>query len=93
MFHTTVVNEKIVFHDPKDKDPDWLVNQCYLLLLAAVWEGDVGIDNLWKKGKSRGRHNFADFGQYIPVNYFCAWQSAAPYIFSEEKYGMRRGGT
>ena len=36
-FYTTIANEKIVFHDAKDSDPDLLVTQCYLLLLAAVW--------------------------------------------------------
>ena len=75
-----------VVHDAKENDPDWLVKQCYLLLLAAVWEGDVGIDNLWKKGKSSGCHNYANFGRYVPMNWFRAWQSAAPYMFSNAHY-------
>ena len=85
-YHTSVVNDKIKFHDPNDDDPNWIVKQCYLLLHASVWEGDRGIDNLWRKGQSAGRHNFPDFGQYIPVSYFRAWQSAAPYMFCDRKY-------
>ena len=54
-YYTTVQNNKIKFHDPSNKDdPDWIVKQCYLLLLAAAWGGDTGIDNLWKKGCSGG---------------------------------------
>lgn len=69
-YHTTVQKDNIKYYDPDDDDPDWIVKLCYLLLLAAAWEGVVGIENLWKKGRSGGRHNFADFGQYIPQNYF-----------------------
>jgi hypothetical protein len=62
-YHTTVMNKKIQFSDPSDDDPDWIVKQCYILLIAAAWEGDTGIENLWKRGKSGGRHNYEDFGQ------------------------------
>jgi hypothetical protein len=92
-YYTTVQNDKIKFHDPDNKaDPDWIVKQCYLLLLAAAWEGDVGIENLWKKGRSGGRHNFADFGKYMPQNYFKVWQHAAPLMFTDKSnwYSERR---
>ena len=82
-YNTTVVNDKIKFHDPDDDDPDWIIKQCYLVLHASVWEGDRGIENLWRKGQSAGRHNFPDFGRYIPVSYFRAWQSAAPYMYCD----------
>jgi hypothetical protein len=85
-YNTTVINDKVKFYDETDDDPDWIVKQCYLLLLASVWEGDRGIDNLWRKGKSSGRHTFPDFGQYVPAAYFRAWQSAAAYMFCDRVY-------
>jgi hypothetical protein len=39
---------------------------------------------LWRKGKSAGRHDYPDFGQYIPKNYFKAFQAAAPYCWCDE---------
>jgi hypothetical protein len=50
--HHTYITSNFKFHesDP-DQDPDWKIKQCYLLLLAAVTESDVGVENLWKKGK------------------------------------------
>lgn len=42
----TVHNDKIKFHDPESADPDWLVKQCYLLMIAAVCEADKGVSNL-----------------------------------------------
>ena len=85
-FYQTVANDRIKFHDDNDPDPDWIVKQCYLLLLAAAWEGDIGVENLWKKGQSGGRHNYANFGQYVPQNVFKAWQNAAAYMFADKKY-------
>jgi hypothetical protein len=85
-YHTSVTNDNIKFHDAEDDDPDWIIKQCYLILHASVWEGDRGLENLWRKGKSSGRHNFPDFGQYIPLAYFRAWQSAAPYMFCDRQY-------
>jgi hypothetical protein len=61
----------------KEEDP--------LLMLAAVTESDVGVENLWKKGKSKGRHNFANFGKYMPQNMFKMWQASAVYMFSDKK--------
>jgi Transposase IS4 len=94
-YHTTVANDYIKFHDPNDIDPDWIVRQCYLLLIAAVWEGDVGNESLWKKGQSGGRHSYADFGQYVPLNYFKVFQSSCPYMFVNKSlwYEERRNLT
>ncbi len=41
---------------------------------------------MWKSGPSTGCHNYPDFGQIIPKNYFKAFCSAAPYAWAEEKY-------
>ncbi len=85
-YHDTVVRDKIKFHDEDAEDPDWRVHQCYLLLIAAATEIVSGIENLWRSGPSTGRHNYPDFGQYIPVNNFKCFCSATPYCWSPEKY-------
>jgi hypothetical protein len=84
-YHTTVTLNKYKFVDESADDPDWIVKQCYLLLIAAVTEADVGVENLWKKGASGGRHEFANFGQYIPINMFRAFQSGAALMFCDKQ--------
>jgi len=80
----TVREEKIHFHqEGVDEDPDWVVKQCYLLMIAAVTEAEVGVDNLWKRGESGGRHKHPDFGQYVPKNVFKAFSCAAAFVFAE----------
>jgi Transposase IS4 len=85
-FHQTVLRDGIKFNRPNDPDPDWIVKNCYLLVLAAVGEVKLGVDNLWKKGPSVGRKDYPDFGRYVPVHYFKAWQAAAPMMWCDEKY-------
>jgi hypothetical protein len=41
------------------------------------------------KVKSGGRHNFANFGQYMPINYFRAFQCAAALMFSDESHWFK----
>ena len=38
-YHETAKNDKIVFHDDPNKDPDWGVKQAYLIMmrLKMVW--------------------------------------------------------
>jgi hypothetical protein len=84
--HQTYTANNFQFHETNPSlDPDWKIKQCYLLMLAAVMESDVGVENLWKKGKSKGRHNFANFGKYMPQNMFKMWQASAVYMFSDKK--------
>ena len=78
-YHDTVVRDKIVFFDESSQDPDWKVRQCYILLIASATESVSGVENLWKSGPSAGHHTYLDFGQYMPVNYFKAFCSAAPF--------------
>jgi len=85
-YYDTVLRDKIKFHDEDSAEPDWKVKQCYLLLIASATEIVCGIENLWKSGPSTGRHNYPDFGQYMPINHFKAFCSAAPFCWSEEKY-------
>ena len=84
--YQTVLNDGIKFHDEEAEDPDWIIKQAYLLVLAAATESDVGVENLWKRGKSGGRHDHADFGQYMPQNWFKAFQSAAAHMFCSEEH-------
>jgi len=72
-YHDTVVKDKIVFHDENASDPNWMVRQCYLLMIASATEVVHGVENLWKSGPSIGHQEYPDFGQYIPVNYFKAF--------------------
>jgi Transposase IS4 len=84
-YFITVTNEKIAFHDPENDDPDWIVKQAYLLLIAAANEAEVGVESLWKIGSTGGRRNYPDFGQYMPCNYFKAFMSAAAKVFGPEE--------
>jgi hypothetical protein len=83
---TQLKKDKIVFHDESNPDVDWKARQCYMLLIASATEIVSGVDNLWKSGPSEGHHTYPDFGQYMPVNYFKAFCSAAPFCWSPEKY-------
>jgi hypothetical protein len=78
-FHGTVVQDKIRFHNNNDPDPDWLVKQCYLLIIAGATEIFSGVENFRKSRPSRGRQTYPDFGQYISENQFKAFCLAAPF--------------
>jgi hypothetical protein len=73
-------------HDPQASDPDWMVRQCYLLMIALATEVVNGVVNLWRMTPSIGHHEYPDFGQHMPVNYFKVFCSAAPYCWSDPKY-------
>jgi hypothetical protein len=55
-FHFIVTNDKIKFEDPEAEVPDWKVKQAYTLMIAAAPEIENGVENLWKRGPSGGRH-------------------------------------
>jgi hypothetical protein len=55
-------------------------------MIASATEVMNGVDNLWKSGPSVGHHAYPDFGQYVPINYFKAFASAAPFCWSPEQY-------
>eukprot|EP00957_Ditylum_brightwellii_P139393 10622895-Ditylum_brightwellii.AAC.2 len=72
-YYRTCQHKNIVFDDPNDdEDRDWKVKHCYTLLIAAAGELECGIDSIWKKGITRGRRNYPDFGQYILKHVFKA---------------------
>lgn len=92
-WYTTAKNENIKFHDPDSElGPDWLARVGYTLLIAAASEHEVGIENLWKQGKSSSRHNYPDFGQYMPKKYFKAFMAAAPYCWCKEECWYKEKG-
>ena len=84
--HITVIHDKIKFDDGDPDDPDWMVKQCYLIMIAAVAEVDCGVDNLWRRGKSNGRRCYPNFGKHVGKNYFKAFLCAAPYCFAEKRF-------
>jgi hypothetical protein len=83
-FHSTFVNESIIFHDEDAEDPDWKINQCYTLLIVAASEMEMGVDNLWKKGKSNDSRDHPDFGEYMRNNQFKAFKSGAHFCWCDE---------
>jgi hypothetical protein len=85
-YHRTVTLSSFKFNDSDADNPDWIVKQCYLLLIASVTEADVGVENLWKKGLSGGHHEFANFGQYILMNIFKAFQYGAALMFCDKRW-------
>jgi hypothetical protein len=85
-YYITAKTKKVKFHRPDDEDSDWIVKQCYMLIIAAVTEAEVGVDNLWKQGEGGGRRDHANFGRYVPIHYFKMFLSCAPYLFCEKKY-------
>jgi len=82
----TVKDEKIAFNQPDDDDPDWTVKQCHLLMVAAVTEAEIDIDNLWKRGQGGGRHPHPNFGQHIPIDMFKAFEGACALMWADKKW-------
>jgi hypothetical protein len=83
-YHSTY-QEVGAFYDEDADDPDWIVKLCYTLLVAAATESVVGLENLFKSGKSGGRHDYPNFGQYITRNKFKCFMAAAPYCWTDKK--------
>jgi len=48
------MKEKIKFHNNNASDPDFIIQQCYLLIIAGASEIGSGIENLWKSRPSVG---------------------------------------
>jgi hypothetical protein len=65
----------------KSQDPDWKVRQCYMLLIASVLKIFGSLDR-----QQVIIHMYPNFGQYMPINYFKAFCSAAPFCWSKERY-------
>jgi hypothetical protein len=85
-YYATVNQNNITFHRPDDPDPDWIIKNCYLVLLAAATEADIGVENLWKVGDSGCLHPYANFGKWVPINHFKAFQSCAHFMFCKKDH-------
>ena len=57
-YYLTVTNDKIKVHYEDADDPDWKVKRAYTIMIAAVSEVEVGVENLWRRGKSNGRREY-----------------------------------
>jgi hypothetical protein len=88
-YYATTQQRSIKFHQPDNPDPDWIVKNCYLLLLAAATEADVGVENLWKAGDSGCLHPYANFGKFVPLEYFKAFQSCAHFMFCNREHWFK----
>ena len=44
---------------------------------SLVTEADTGMENLWRSGHSGGHHNYADFGQCMPKEWFHVYPATA----------------
>ena len=62
------------------------VKLCITLLIAASNEPLTGVKNLWKLGPSAGLRGHADWGKFIPINYFRAFQSGFHFLWADKKY-------
>lgn len=71
--------------DLTSDDEDSQIKICYLLMAAAATEVERGVDNLFKKGPSGGRHHYPDFGKHINVLYYKLFIAAAPFMWGEKK--------
>ena len=85
-YYHTYKNRKIKFFDADADDPDHLIKQCYLLVVAAATELEDGTENLWKRGSSGGRRMYPDFGKYLNKEVFKCFCSAAPYLWAKKDY-------
>lgn len=62
------------------------VKICITLLIQASNEVKRGISYLSKTGESDGLQTHASFGQFIPKNWFKAFVSSFPFIWSHKNY-------
>ena len=85
--YQTAKQHKIVFHDEASElGPNWKVRVCYTLLIAAASESHNGLENLWKRGRSGCRHDYPDYGQYMQLEHFRAFQAACPYCWCSKHH-------
>ena len=84
-YYSLVWSHKIQFFDVDDKDPDWKVKQCYLILIAAATETENGDENLWMKGMHLW-HPYPDFRCCMSQNEMKAFCSAAPFCWTDDRY-------
>lgn len=62
-------------------DPDKLVKQMYLLIIAGTTEMESGVQGLWRHGRSNGRRMYPDFGRYADQNTFNVFRHGAIFCY------------
>jgi hypothetical protein len=77
------VHDKVRFHRPDRSDPDFILKICITLVIAASLEVEHGIVNLWSTTSTGFKHP-ANYGQYLPQNYFRAFICGFPHLWSPE---------
>jgi hypothetical protein len=75
------VHEKVCFHHPDRSDPDFILKICITLVIAASLEVEHGIVNLWSTTSTGFKHP-ANYGQYLPQNYFRTFICGFPHLWS-----------
>ena len=85
-YYSTYKQTKKTFHRETAQDPDYLVKQSYLVLIAGCTEFENGISNLWKSGESGGWRKYLDFGMYMSENVFKLYISAAPFAWAKKEH-------
>lgn len=68
-WHNTYRTQKMKFVQDGD-DPDALIKQMYLVLIAGTTEVECGVESLFKSGGGDGRKMYPDFGRYVLQNMF-----------------------
>ena len=87
--HATVENDNTKFHDPEANDPDWIIKQAWLLMLAVAMDNNVGADKSWRKGPSGGRQNLQTLVSACPRNWFLAFQAGtAMWLVAKTTLGL-----
>ena len=84
-YYVSAKHEKIEFNHPEHVDPDHIVKSCCSMMTASIYDAHSWAENLWQRGRSNGRRDYANVGRHIGQNYFKAFESAAPYFFGNKK--------
>ena len=71
------------------EDPDCLVHLCLTIMIAVALEVHTRVENLWKSGEAYGLKMYPNFGQFIPVNYFCVFATVFPFVWGDKIYWLK----
>ena len=77
-YYSSVKNDKIALHQLEHANQDRLVKTLYLMMIADISEQQCVVENLWKRGRSNWRLDYANFGRRVGKNYFKAFSPDVP---------------
>ena len=72
----------MTFEDDDSDDPHSMLKQFYFIHISIVAEVNCGVDNLWKRSKSKGRSFYPMFRKCECNNYFKSLIYASPRFFT-----------